>query len=141
MLKTAPQAWPGVLARQGVGHTSCAGAYLYLAGADIKFFQDVYQEVLNFNPRIYAVWSIQDYDYVHVSLASCEKHTACYWKDLVNALKGEIYSFIFHSQVLALMICLEKKKKKGLISIIPEDPSALIRERSHKHPVCWGKTG
>lgn len=55
MLKTAPQAWPGVSARQGVGHTSCAGAYLYLAGADIKFFQDVYQEVLNFNPRIYAV--------------------------------------------------------------------------------------
>lgn len=32
-----------------------AGAYLYLAGANIKFFQDVYQELLNFNPRIYAV--------------------------------------------------------------------------------------
>lgn len=30
-------------------------AYLDLAGPDVKFFQDVDQEVLNFNPGIYAV--------------------------------------------------------------------------------------
>lgn len=35
--------------------TSRARAYLYLAGADVKFFQDVDQEVLNFNPRVDAV--------------------------------------------------------------------------------------
>lgn len=51
--------------------TNGSGPHLDLARTDVKLFQDIYQEVLDFNPRINAVGSIQNDDDVHVGLASC----------------------------------------------------------------------
>lgn len=63
------------------GDTNSSGPYLDLSGTDVKLFQDIYQEVLDFDPRINAVGSIQDDDDVHVGLASCGKS-----RDLLKVL-------------------------------------------------------
>lgn len=63
------------------GDTNGSVPYLDLSGTDVKLFQDIYQEVLDFDPRINAVGSIQDDDDVHVGLASCGKS-----RDLLKVL-------------------------------------------------------
>lgn len=98
--------YPNILTEKGLWDvTNGSGPHLDLSRTDVKLLQDVYQEMLDFNPGINAVGSIQDDDDVHVGLASCGKIQG-FIKNLL--VKGQIYGFT-SSQLLPLRIYWEKK--------------------------------
>lgn len=114
--------------------TNSSEPHLDLSRTDVKLFQDIYQEVLDFNPRINAIGSIQNDDDVHVGLASCGKS-----RDLLKVLlqRGRFMASLPARYFLSGFL-----GGKNLISIIWERILGSSKVgRSHRNPLRCEKMG